>query len=284
MKQIKNKYLGLLLIAGLVFSLQSCLKNGKYYVDFSKGATAVELPLAAHYVNKPFALALDVSATPTTYYAVVNVASVDVPSAPVTATLSVDKAYLDQYNADHGTSYELLPDSAYSIPNMEATIAAGHREDSVPILINTTKVESGHSWILPISISKSSVNISNWSHLMINVTAKNEWDGKYDIHVEISGANAYTGTVFDDSGYPLSTVNANSVAPPYIGDWFGGYEQFTFNADGTVTVLVGSGPSDPNSYGAVVNSSSYDKSNHSFHVNYSFLGGKYVFDETYVKE
>ncbi len=284
MKQIKNKYLGLLLAVGLVFSLQSCLKNGKFYADFSKGSPAVELPLAAHYVNKPFALALDVSQTPTTYYVVVNVASVDIPSSPVTATLQVDQAYLDQYNSDHGTSYELLPDSAYSIPSLDATIPAGHREDSVPIMINTTKVASGHAWILPIGIASSSVNISNWSHLMINVTAKNEWDGKYDIHVEISGANAYTGTVFDDSGYPLSTVNANSVAPPYIGDWFGGYEQFTFNSDGTVTVLVGSGPSDPNSYGAVVNSSSYDQSTHSFHVNYSFLGGKYVFDETYVKE
>ncbi len=180
--------------------------------------------------------------------------------------------------------YELLPDSAYSIPSYEATIPAGQRLDSVPILIYTPKVASGHKWIFPIGIASSSVNISNWSHLMINVTAKNEWDGNYSLHVEISGANAYTGTVFDDSGYPLSTVGPNSVAPPYIGDWFGGYEQFTFNADGTVTVLVGGSAGDPNSYGAVVNSSSYDKSNHSFHVNYSFLGGKYVFDETYVKE
>ncbi len=100
MKQTKNKFLGLLLVAGLAFSLQSCLKNSNFYQDFSKGSPAVELPLSAKYVNKPFALALDVSPTPTTYYAVVNVASVDVPSSPVTAKLQVDQAFLNQYNAD----------------------------------------------------------------------------------------------------------------------------------------------------------------------------------------
>src|SRR5690242_6478213 len=131
MKQIKNKYLGLLLIAGLVFSLQSCLKNGKYYQDFSKGSPAVELPLAAKYVNGPLAVSFDVSSTPITYYAVVNVASVNVPTSPVTATLAIDQAYLDQYNADQAaadpnyTPFELMPDSTYQISSMDLTIPAG---------------------------------------------------------------------------------------------------------------------------------------------------------------
>jgi hypothetical protein len=167
---------------------------------------------------------------------------------------------------------------------MEATIEPGHREDSVPILFFTKKIAGGHKYVLPITITKASFVVSNWNHLMMNVTAKNEWDGKYNIHVEISGANSYAGTVFDDVNYPLSTVNANSVHGPYIGDWFGGYEQFTFNPDGTITVLVGGDVSDPNGYGAVVTESSYDASDHSFHVKYNFLGGKYVFDVTYKKQ
>ncbi len=107
----------------------------------------------------PFALALDVSTTPTTYYAVVNVASVNVPTAPVTATLQVDQAGLDAYNADQDAAakkaqqdylaadtshkvtddnyptdyvpYEMLPDSVYSIASFDATIPAGQRLDSV---------------------------------------------------------------------------------------------------------------------------------------------------------
>src|SRR6185437_8350822 len=207
MKHTKNKYFRILLIVGLVFPLQSCLKNNQYYEDFSKGAPAVELPLAAKYTNKPFAASFDVSTTPTTYYAVVNVASVNKPTSTVTATIGVDSAYLNQYNftqdsiakaaqaaylaADSTNTvddssyppdyspFELLPDSAYQIPSFAVTIDPGHREDSVPIMILTSKIESGHNYILPITIVNSSLPISNWNHLLINVGAKNQYDGKY---------------------------------------------------------------------------------------------------------
>jgi hypothetical protein len=313
MKQTKNRYFRFLFIAAMIFTLQSCLKNNDYYVDFSKGEPAVELPLAAKYTNKPFAVGLDVSNEPVTYYAVVNVASVDKPTSTVTATLALDKEYLDSYNAGKDaeakqaqadylaanpdntvddddypadyTPFELLPDSVYQIPSLEASIPAGTREDSLAIMIFTNKLEVvGHKYILPLTITNASTNISNWNHLMINVTAKNEWDGKYEAHIVISGNNSYTGTDFVDDGYVLSTVDLNSVYANDIGDWFGGYSRYIFNDDGTITVQAGGDVSDPNSYGAVVLDSHYDKSDHSFYVKYNFLGGKYIFEQTMVKK
>jgi len=255
MKQTKNKFFGLLLVAGFAFSLQSCLKNSKFYEDFSKGSPAVELPLAAQHVNKPIAVSFDVSNTPIQYYAVVNVASVSVPSAPVTATLSIDNAYLDQYNADQTAAnpdfvpYELMPDSTYQISSLDVTIPAGHREDSIPIQIFTNKMASGHNYLLPISITKSSVNISNWSHLMLNIGAKNQFDGKYSVTgtmVDLTNAafvgyypkgvslvtqglstDAYFDAALGGFGYVFDTGGGLS----YFGNWD---PVFKFDTDGTV--------------------------------------------------
>jgi hypothetical protein len=257
MKHTKNKYFRILLIAGLVFSLQSCLKNNKYHTDFSKGAPAVELPLAAKFANKPFAVSFSVATAPTTYYAVVNVASVDKPSTTITATIGIDSTYLNQYNAtqdaaakaaqaaylavdpnntvnDSGypadySPYELLPDSAYQIPSLSASITAGRREDSLQILFFTSKIAQGHAYILPITIVSSSLPISNWNHLLINVGAKNAFDGAYNV----------TGTFVDlthsafSGAYPktVSLVTQGLLSAAYFDGILGGYG-YVFNTGG----------------------------------------------------
>lgn len=237
MKQFKNKYLGLLLLAGIAFTLPSCLKNGEFATDFSKGAPAVELPLAAVHANGPIAISFDVSATPATYYAVVNVASVNKPSSPVTATLGVDAAFLDAYNAaqtaadpDNYVPYELMPDSTYSLASWDATIQPGHREDSLPIQIFTSKMAPGHNYLLPLTITKSSIAISNWNHLMLNIGAKNQYDGKYSV----------TGTFVDltvaaFTGYypkPVSLVTQGLSSVAYFDNILGGFG-YVFDTDGT---------------------------------------------------
>ena len=278
MKQIKNKYFGMLLVAGLVFSLQSCLKNNKYYEDFSKGSPAVELPLAATYGNKPFAVSFDVSNTPTQYYAVVNVASVNIPSSPVTATVIIDSAYLNQYNSGQDAAakkaqadylaadpnntvndgnyppdyvpFELMPDSTYQTGSLDVTIPAGHREDSISIQIYTNKIAPGHNYLLPMSISTSSINISNWSHLMANIGAKNQFDGKYSVTgtmvdltnaafvgyypkgVELVTQGLSTDAYFDEALGGFGYVFDTGAGLSYFGNWD---PVFTFDADGNVT-------------------------------------------------
>jgi len=300
MKHTKNKYFRILLIAGLVFSLQSCLKDNNYAADFSKGAPAVELPLAAKYTNKPFAASFDISITPTTYYAVVNVASVDKPSSTVTATIGIDSAFLNQYNfsqdsiakaaqaaylaADTSNTvddssyppdyspFELLPDSAYQIPSFAATINAGHRQDSIPILISTSKLASGHNYILPITILSSSLPISNWNHLLINVGAKNQYDGKY-ASSGVFTHPAYGVLTWDFSKgitqeLVTSGISSVSMYPTItsIGA-FGAELDITVNADNSL-VEVFNGATTP-----TPNSDHYDPDTRTFYVSGAYLGG-----------
>ena len=301
MKHNKNNFLALLLAAGLVFSLQSCLKNGKYYEDFSKGNAAVELPLAAKYVNKPFLAAFYIQDQPSTYYAVVNVASVNLPTTAVTGTLAVDNAWLDQYNAkqdaavkqaqadylaadtshtvndnDYPSDYEpylLMPDSVYSIPSLAFNISAGHREDSVPILINTSKLDLTHQYIIPLTIASASLPISNWNHLLINVGTKNQWEGNY----------LYTATTSlgdsKDKPAKMTTVGQYSVTMNLI-DYYSNQVVFTVDpATNKVTVSMTSLlpiATDP--------SSNWDPATKTFHVIWTSNGGARHYNETYVKQ
>lgn len=259
MKYIKIKYLNFFLVAASAILMQSCLKNNEFYVDFSKGSPSMELPLAATYTNKPFAISFDVSTTPSLYYAVVNVASVNKPTSTVTGTLGIDVDYLSSYNGtqdaaakaaqkayldadpSHTTNdanypsdyvpFELLPDSAYNIASFDISIAAGHREDSIPIQVFSDKIAQGHKYVLPLTITKSSIAISNWNHLMINIGAKNAYDGVYSV---VDGniqrySNPTTPTTGDAlngslAGNPDVTLTTAGISSVEISNmrWHGG--------------------------------------------------------------
>lgn len=279
--------MGAMLATSMLF-FSSCLKNNQYYVDLSKYNPSIEIPLAA---NGPaiYPLALAVVDTPTHFPVYVNVASVNALNQPVTATLGLDTAYLNQYNAEHAAAdstyvpFELLPDSVWSVSDWNVTVPAGQHLAFDNITLNTSKLDATHNYILPITIVKSSIALNSWIHFMLHVTAISPWAGKYGIHVTISGNNAYSGTDFTDN-VSLSTVSGNTVSEGDIADFFGGYTGYTFNPDGTISVNASSSSAGNNTYGAVVNSSTYDATTHNFHVNYSILGGKYVFDLTYTRQ
>jgi hypothetical protein len=112
--------------------------------------------------------------------------------------------------------------------------------------------------------------------------AANEWAGDYVISGILGGPNTYTGS---DLAGPnsLSTVNGTTVSEFDIGNFFGGYTEYTFNADGTISV-VALDSQGGSSYGAVVTESGYDKTTHNFHVTFSILGGKYIFPLTYTRQ
>ena len=282
MKKIKNKYLGLLLLAGIGFTLPSCLKNNNFYTDFSKGAPAVELPLAAFHANGPTAVSFDVSTTPSTYYAVVNVASPNKPTSAVTATLALDKAFMDSYNAeqtaadpDNYVPFELMPDSTYSIASLDATIQPGHREDSLPIQIFTSKLESGHNYLLPLTIVKSSLPISNWNHLMVNIGAKNQYDGVYKSEgVFIHPAYGTLTWVYADGiTQELVTTGGSSVSMYPTNTSIGGFGvemDIKINADNSITEVF-NGVTTP-----TPNSDHYDPATKTFYISGSYVGGSGV--------
>lgn len=284
----KIKYFQLLLLTGIVVILSSCLKNNSYYTDFSKGNPAVELPLAAFHANAPFAVSFDVSSTPAQYYVVVNVASVNKPSSQVTATLALDTAYLNSYNATQAAAdpdyvpFELMPDSTYSITSWDATIQPGHREDSLPIKVFTDKLDASHAYILPLTIVKSSLPISNWNHLLINIGAKNEWDGVYKVAGEFFHPS-YGDQVWDFSAgitQELVTSGPRSVSmfttkTPLVT--FGVELDITINADNSISEVFNGVPT------PTPNNDHYDPTTRTFYVSGAYSTRKYHATLTYVK-
>lgn len=298
-----NKYFRILLIAGFVFSLQSCLKNNKYYEDFSKGSPAIELPLAAKYANKPYGIPWSPDTT-TSFKLYVNVASVDKPSSPVTATIGIDAAWVDQYNADQTakattaqqdyldadpshttndpsypyswTPMEVMPDSLYTVSATSLTVPAGEREVFSDVLVKSDNFAPGHNYVLPFTITQSSINISSWNHLPL-------WFISSPFAGTFTNFHAHTvGGPYDetyDDVMNLQTIDQHTVAEPgTIADFFGGYAEYHFNGDGSVSVQAGSSSSSPNSYGAVVLSSSSNAVTGEFSVVFTILSGKYKFD------
>lgn len=205
----------------LLFVFSSCLKNNQYYYDLKDVGASIDMPLAAFNTNAVFALALDVADTPTTYPVYVNVASPQVLGKSVTATLGLDTAYLDQYNVANGTDYEVLPDSDYSIGSWDLTVPAKQRLAYTNVKIYTNKMDASHNYVLPLTIVKASLPIENWNHLLINVTAKNQFDGKYTVTGTFVDMTNAAFTALYPKSVSLVTQGANSVA--YYDNDLGGF-------------------------------------------------------------
>ncbi len=271
MKKFKIKYLRLLLTGVVIFTMQSCLKNNDFYADFSQSKSAVEFPLAAKYANGPFAISFDVADTPSVYYVVLNVAAAEAPSSPVTATLALDQAYLTQYNIDNSTSFELMPDSTYQI-SLDATIPAGQRQASVPLKIFTNKIESGHDYVLPLTIAQSSIGISNWVHFLANIGAKNKYDGVYK-SMGVFTHPAYGVLTWDFSDgltQELVTAGANSVSMYPTNTPIGGFGV-------ELDITVNPGNSLIEEFNGVTtptpNTDYYDPATRTFYVSGAYVGG-----------
>jgi hypothetical protein len=299
-------------LAGGIFLLGSCLKNNKYYVDFSKGKPSVELPLSATNLNKPFGITWSPDTT-TSYKIYINVASVNPLNTPVTATLDLEPDLITQYNASqdaaakqaqadylkdpshHKTDptypydwipMEILPDSLYSLSidgksasiPFELTVPAKQREAYADLLMQTDKLPAGHNYVLPFTITKSSIDVSSWNHLGLWLLSS-PFAGTYShYHVKISGS----ATADFTDVMPLSTVDQHTVSQPgSIGDYFGGYTEYHFNGDGSISVKAGTSSSKPDAYGAKVLESSSDATTGEFHVKFTILSGAYTFDETF---
>lgn len=304
MKNSRLKSVGLFLFAGLTLTMQSCLKDEEWMTHYPRlsPAAVMELPLAAKYSNKPYELPWSANAATFTKISV-NVASVDLPATANTAALSTEPEWIDQYNieqtsiaqkaqqdylagdASHKTSdsaypyawapMELLPDSLYSVSTYDLTIPANERSASTDIAIKTDKFGHGHNYVLPFTIKTSSIAISNWSHLPLWFKSS-VFAGKYaNFHANLKGG-AYNET-YDDI-MTLVTIDQHTVADTLtIGDFFGGYSEYHFNADGSVSVKAGSSSAKPDDYGAKVLESSSNAATGEFYVKFTVLDGDYTF-------
>jgi hypothetical protein len=142
----------------LMSSLSSCLKDDSQ-PDFTQNQPIVELPVGSSSGNgsaNSLATTLTVSATPSDYFVYVNYASPSANAADVAVTLGLNTDALTKYNTLNGTSYTLMPATAYVIPSLKVTIPSGQRKVQFPIKINTSVLDPSKTYALPLSITDAS--------------------------------------------------------------------------------------------------------------------------------
>jgi hypothetical protein len=139
----------------LLFLLSGCLKN-EVVVDYS-GIQPVVLIPDSNWPARGFgAVPLTDSVKGTTLlnlYA--KVSYVNPLNKAVMVKFAPDNALIAAYNAQWGTDYKLLPDSCYTVNNLELTIPAETRQASLPVTLIPSKINPQYDYILAYSITQA---------------------------------------------------------------------------------------------------------------------------------
>jgi len=237
-----------LLITGAIITsvMSSCLKNKFDYTN-PDGSTSVvefknpvapssETPEGSLYTVFPVAyeVTASVEATYTIQLTGPNPAQQDVivnigtKSAAVTE-LNADKSIIASY-----VPYVALPAALYTIVTPTVTIPAGQRTALVKVAYKTANFDFSRKYALPISITSTSFGgvSRNFGTVLLNVSAKNTYDGIYAMQAG-SFVQRYTnpttptvndalnGNTSTNPNVTLTTVAANTVEITNLR-WAGG--------------------------------------------------------------
>jgi hypothetical protein len=97
--------------------------------------------------------------TPDTIWFTVDIASDYAPTKDIPITLTVDQTALSTYDANpsHSVSYQLFPDSTFTMPTMTGTVKAGqmNRLDTFYVIFYPWKVDPATSYMLPLTITQA---------------------------------------------------------------------------------------------------------------------------------
>lgn len=168
-------------LAGTALMMTSCLKSSDRYIDFTQAGSMVELPLAAYLpsthtpsltVYKVQAQTYTQSSTPSDLQVAVNIASPEPLKSDITVTIAADPAALADLKTKIGnTTYVMVPDAGFSIPNPKVTIPAGQRTGYVTVKINSAAIsKTPTTQILPISITDATgQTISKYKTIFYNI-------------------------------------------------------------------------------------------------------------------
>jgi hypothetical protein len=143
----------LCLFAG-VFALGGCLKSTPY-LDVSNTQPIIEFGVSpANGDFGPFPLAGDTVGSPVVVDTAVGlvIASPQPLNQAYSITVRIDTTQISAYNSANGTSYTLLPDSLYSMPDSVITIQAGHIIGRLPVNVNFPIFPQTQSYALPLTI------------------------------------------------------------------------------------------------------------------------------------
>jgi hypothetical protein len=270
----KYKIFAVAMIAAVTFT--SCLKDDDPIIS---GAPSVLEFKALGAVEgtadtiQAYALPFEATATSEVINVVVRYTGPDKAPSDLAVKLELDQRIIEAYNEENETEYELLPADLYDVPSLDIVIPKGQNSVTVPFTVNPSAFDLSKSYVLPLKIVPPAGQLAgrNNSAILVNVLAKNEYDGLYR-HTYVSSLGSGTNTV------PLITTGKNSVKSSGL---LGVYSNaFAMNIDpetNQVTVIM-----DSLLPVATDASSKYDPASRTFTIKWTSNGGARTFEETFV--
>lgn len=226
------KRLILLLISFCSLFMISCLKDDRLLLDPDKTYNLIEFANISNIVKA--------NTTTPVYTAALNL----LPTGEVTLEVSYSGAdegapkditvqigvgstdIISQYNSENNTRYEMIPAELFNLQTTSVTIKKGKRRapfvlDFKPILFDLSKL-----YVVPLEIKSASSGVisTNFSKMLLNISAKNKYDGIYHVEaiepmVDVTSRNL---TGYYPMGQELRTIGEFSVGefdnfawPPY---------------------------------------------------------------------
>ncbi len=207
-------------------ALTSCLKDDTMVLDPEKaGGNVLEFvnptDIAVHgSTTALYTMAFPIVTTNTDIpVSVAYVGAEDAAPQDITVNVGLgDLATITQYNTEQSKSYTLMDPAVYTISATSVVIPKGKKAATFIVSVKTSAFDLSKSYALPLKIkSASSGTIStNFSNIILNIAAKNKFDGSYSYISTIFAADRPTilaNTEFSYNPYEvqLRTSGANST-------------------------------------------------------------------------
>lgn len=172
-----------------VTSLTSCLKDDSLVLDPAKGVNVIEFANPAQIVaiGTPHPLYSFSYATTVTPSLPITV-SYSGPEATAPADITVNIAVgnvstINAYNTATGSTFQMLNSAGYTLSAQQVVIKAGTSKASFNVLLKPSAFDFSKSEVLPLTITSVSSGIisGNFNTILLNVSAKNIYDGVYNV-------------------------------------------------------------------------------------------------------
>lgn len=260
--------------------LTSCLKDDSLVLDPEKGHNVIEFanPAQISVIGSIYPLyTISYDLAPEVTVPVTVSYSGPESGAPEDITVNIaagDSALVKAYNEDQDEHFTYMPASNYAFQSGSAVIKKGEKKATINITFKLGQFDLSQALVLPLQItSASSGTVSgNFNTILLNVGAKNIYEGVYK--------HTYTSTLGNGTNeVTLVTNGANSVYldPGLLGVYSNAQTLLIDPATNRITVVMTSLlpiATDP--------SSSYDPETKTLRVKWTSNGGARTFDETYV--
>ena len=229
--------------------LTACLKDTGPVQDFSQSPPVVSFQADGQGDNFSSVAVLGTSSSSSpavdSFEISLGVASLYL-STPVKVTISAVQSTLDSFNNANGTSFALLPSSAYSIQGGGAiTIPAGKNLVNFAVSFFGASIDFTQQYALPLTITAASggnsIVASNLKSYVAIITPANIYSGNYTAsgaRILYNGATVASGVAATSSigGTVAMTYVSATTSTVQLGDLTTDFMDLTVNPDNSVTV------------------------------------------------